>query len=860
MASPYPNAFPPDTIENTILGVHMGVPPTLLTRQHVAASVNLTHRGGKPTTRPAIVKRLLNFADDDSDENSTEELFQGASYYGGFGEHRSAIIASIGGKIFRYIPNAMSVDVQDISAGLQNSPVEPQVFMFQGEEFLVINDTKSYPIFYDGSVARRSMGPAGKELPPGAMGTYANGRIVMALPNRQEFIAGDLVHSTASGTPAYNYRDSIIKTHENIAVLAGRAFAVPINSGRINAMFSVAVPDTTLGQGPLQVGTRKGVFGVHLPLDANEWLNLQQPTSVVSLPSAGPLSPWSVPIINTDAWYRAYDGIRSFQVGRRDMGTWVQTPMSSEVGPILNTDTEHLLEFSSAVSFKNRLLMTCSPYLVQGRGVCHRGLIALDFNNISGLTLRSTPDYDGLWTGLPILQIIEGQFNGVDRCFMFALDAENKICLYELLRDGGANHDYDGEENIPIESWLASGALFGLEIHSERIRIPLKKLACADVFLEELAGNVEVDVKYRSDSYPCWVDWKTFALCATECATPTDCSQPVQAQFQYATFRRLPDPADTCNTATGRMHRTGYHFQTRIQWTGHASLDKFLMWCVPTPETVPVCPTTEACKIIQCCGEDYFTYNIEPAAGTNPGNPDEPVDPEEPEECPLEVSVQPVGDTFQIGETIELSVAVTGNTSPPRIVWRRGGITLIDGTDEFGSTVSGATTGTLTILNAQPGHSGIYTAQIFDDLIEGCSATTSNATVLVELQDVEIDDGVTWDGCSFSQAFIESGYGLSFSPGVDPNDMTDAEIAFMLSLFSNERQIWLDVNLPEGASIINLPPPKWYFVGSGGSRYNGVTKISSGITDPEDESGNLTTFFPSGFWILQTLICYDSTP
>jgi hypothetical protein len=534
MASPYPNAFPPDTIENTILGVHMGVPPTLLTRQHVAAAVNLTHRGGKSTTRPAIVKRTLNFADDESDVDSTEALFQGASYYEGFGEQRSALIASIGGKIFRYLPNATSVDVQNISSGLatQNSPVEPQVFMFQGEEFLVINDTKSYPLFYDGSILRRSSGPTGKELPPGAMGVYANGRIVMALPNRREFIAGDLVHSTASGTAPYNYRDSILKTHENIAVLAGRAFAVPINSGRINAMFSVAVPDTTLGQGPLQVGTRKGVFGVHLPLDANEWLNLQQPTSVVSLPSAGPLSPWAVPIINTDAWYRAYDGIRSFQVGRRDMGTWVQTPMSSEVEPLLKHDTEHYLEFSSAVSFKNRLLMTCSPYLMQGRGVCHRGLIALDFNNISGLTLRSTPDYDGLWTGLPILQIVEGQFGGVDRCFIFALDAENKICLYELLKDGGANHDFDGEENIPIESWLASGAMFGLEVHSERIRIPLKKLMCGDVFLEELAGNVEVDVKYRSDSYPCWVDWKSFELCATECATPTDCSQPVLAQYQ----------------------------------------------------------------------------------------------------------------------------------------------------------------------------------------------------------------------------------------------------------------------------------------------------------------------------------------
>lgn len=614
MAAPYPNAFPPDSIENTISGVHMGVPPTLLSRQHVAASVNITHRGGKPTTRPAIVKRTLNFSADDSDTNSTEALFQGAAFHEGVGEQKNSIVASIGGKIFRYLPNASSLDVQEIIvAGDQNSAIEPQAWLWQAEDFLIINDSKSYPIFYDGAIARRSAGPPGKELPAGAMGTYSNGRIVMSLPNRREFIAGDLVHSVEGGTAAYNYRDSILKTNENLNILGGSSFAVPINAGQINAMFSVAVPDTSLGQGPLQVGTRKGIFGINLPLDANEWTNLQQPTSVVSLPSFGPLSHDGVAIINTDAWYRASDGIRSFQVGRRDMGTWVQTPLSSEVDPLLKHDTEFLLGFSSAVSFNNRLLMTCSPYSVADRGVAHRGLIALDFNNISGLTIRSNPNYDGLWTGLPILKLVTGHFNGVERCFAFALDVDDKICVYEILKDGGANHDFDGEEDQPIESWLVSGALFGLEIHSERIRLPLKKLSCADVFLEELAGTVEVDVKYRSDAFPCWNDWKSFSLCATDCEAAAACEQPETIQYQYSTFKRLPDPPDDCNEITGRMHRTGYHFQVRIAWTGHASLDRFLLWCVPTPEAVPSCPSTEECKILRCCGDDFFTYSIEEA-------------------------------------------------------------------------------------------------------------------------------------------------------------------------------------------------------------------------------------------------------
>lgn len=610
MASPQPNAIL-ETIENTISGMHAGLPPQLLSRQHVAFSVNITHRGGQPRTRSALVKRPFVFSDEDTEERATEALWQGASFYEGFGNNANCLVASIGGRLFRYAIGVSTVAVQDISiAGDLNSPVAPQAWLFQGEDFLIINDGLSYPIFFDGAATRRSAGPPGRELPAGAMGTYSNGRIVMALPNRRSFIAGDLVYSLGGAGP-YNGRDSILKTNENISILGGAAFSVPINAGRINAMFSVAVPDTSLGQGPLQIGTRKGVFGVDLPLDATQWTTLQQPTQVVSLPSAGPLSHYAVSVVNMDAWYRAKDGIRSFQIGRRDMGSWQQTPLSSEVDEVLRFDTDHLLEYASSVEFDNRYLVTCSPRRVEDRGIAHHGLIALDFSNISSLTTRSNPDYDGLWTGLPILQIVTGDFDGKDRCFVFALDADNRICLYELLKDDMGTTDFDGAESVPIESWLVSNALFGLEMYPEKIKVPLKKLICADLFLEDLSGTVEVDAKFRSDAYPFWNDWKEFSLCATACVTPTDCSQPLPSQFQYATFRRLPEPSDTCNPASGRLHRTGYWFQIRLQWTGHAALDKMLVWSVPMTETIPTCPATEECKILQGCADDYFTYQIE---------------------------------------------------------------------------------------------------------------------------------------------------------------------------------------------------------------------------------------------------------
>lgn len=608
MGAPTQNAFL-DRIENTLDGVHSGVPPTLLSRNQCAFAVNVTHRGGKPRTRPVLVKRKLNFADDGSATNSTSALFQGASYYRGVGEIPSSIVASIAGRMFRYTPRVTTVDVQDISiSGDLDNPTLPKAWLFQGEEFLIRNDGQSNPLIFDGATTRRSLGPSGQELPPGTVGAYSNGRFVMALPNRRNFIAGDLVYSNRN--LPNDGRSSILKINENISILGGAAFAIPINAGDINAMFSVAIPDTSLGQGSLQIGTDVGIYGVTLPLDANLWTNLQQPTQVVSLPSAGPLSD-SVALVNMDAWYRSRLGIQSFQVGRRDMGSWAQTPLSAEMDAVLKFDTDHLLGDGSSVEFDNRLLMTCSPYRVNGRGTAHRGIVALDFHNISSITSRRNPDYEGLWTGLNILKIVVGDFDKKRRCFIFALDVANKICLYELLKDDQGTHDYNGVEDVPVESHLVSYSLFGLEIYPEKITVPLKKLICADVYLEELAGEVEVDVKYRSDAYPFWNDWKSFSFCASQCVTPTDCSPPECLEKQYATFRRLPEPSDDCNPATGRLHRTGYSFQLRVGWTGHVAIDKVHVWASPIQETLPACPTDEPCVILTGEKETPFTHVID---------------------------------------------------------------------------------------------------------------------------------------------------------------------------------------------------------------------------------------------------------
>lgn len=589
-------------------GMNSGVQPRLLPVGQVSFAINATFRGGLPKTRPCYRKVPLTYSDETTQTNATTKLWQKASFYQAVGSGENCLVSSIGGRIFRYLVGSTN-SVQDISIPNDlNNPINPDCWMWQGEDFLTVQNGEANPIFYDGASARRSKGYGGNELPPGCMGVYVQGRMWMALPNRTSFMAGDLVYSHGYND-GHNGRASVLKIQENSFLSGGGAFSVPVTAGKINSMSSVAIADTSLGQGPLQVLTQTSVFSVQVPYSREEWASTQFPLMTIGLPNYGALSQESVVTVNGDLWYRSFDGIRSYQIARRDFNTWVNCPQSVEVEKILNYDSQGLLNRASGVLFNNRLILTCSPYETE-RGVAHRGLIALDLNNISNLTSRSDPVYDGLWTGLNILQILKGTFNGQERCFAFALEENNAICLYELLEDDASYFDYDGQNDVEVESSIESRAL-GFNSNGNQ----LMYLLCGDLFIDKIAGSPEVafDFKFRSDENPNWEDWHSFSVCAPikNCEF-TDCKPFEPPQQQYRTYIRLPDPTSKCSNQTKRLIRSGYEFQLRMAWTGYMQLNRFHMWAEARADSVvKSCPTTESCELVTGCELPWFSYSIE---------------------------------------------------------------------------------------------------------------------------------------------------------------------------------------------------------------------------------------------------------
>ncbi len=458
-----------------------------------------------------------------------------------------------------------------------NPSTREQAWGIQAEMFAILQDGQSLPWIYDGSSARRAasnLPVPQKEIGPGRMMDYVMGRIWYALPDERSFRATDLVGGT-SGTAQYNKRDSILKETENTYLNGGGDFTTPNSSGPIRGIKGVATLDSSLGQGPVQILTPNTTFSVNSPLDRTTWQNLENPIQTISLISNGALSHYGSILVNGDLIYRSLEGIRSLILARREFNGWGNTPMSREMNRVLNLDDQSLLKFSNAVVFNNRLLMTTSPFRTS-HGVIHRALVALDFDLSSSMGQKSQAVYEGILTGLNVLQIVQGEFEGVERCFIFTLNHEQEIELYELSKDLKFDRQTQYGDDIPISMIFETASFrFNSALPPDEPKI-LKKLNSMEIEIANLQGNVHFKAYYRPDNYPCWIPWREW----DECATYKDCSMdPLTGCMSLNNFKpqfrprmTLGEPDNACDPITNRPLRHGYSFQVRMEISGQCEV------------------------------------------------------------------------------------------------------------------------------------------------------------------------------------------------------------------------------------------------------------------------------------------------
>lgn len=401
-----------------------------------------------------------------------------------------------------------------------------------------------------------------KEIPAAGAMDYYMGRIWYA--QGKVVSAGDIVRGT-SGTPAYGFRDSVLKVTENPLAIGGDGFATPGDDGNIRALKHSANIDVSLGQGRLYIFTRTAVYSLQVPVTRTDWINADYtngPLLTVIQLANGSVNDRSVVAVNGDLYYRSFEpGVRSLVTAVRYFSQPGNIEISANEQRLMRAENRELLFASSGVYFNNRLLETGLP-TSHPWGVTFATIAPLDFVPISGFNQASTPVWEGMYQGLNILQLASADFGGLQRAFAINASTETgNFQIWELTtssRRDNVDSRITMQFETPAFTWGDEAAL--------------KRLIGGELWVDEVSGAVVFKVEYRPDSSTCWHLWHTWDVCntANTCEDPENpvCYPTTNLPDSYRATMSLPIPREVCEQAMQRPSTLGYQFQCRVTITG----------------------------------------------------------------------------------------------------------------------------------------------------------------------------------------------------------------------------------------------------------------------------------------------------
>lgn len=469
-------------------------------------------------------------------------------------------------------------------------------YMVIAEDFLIAQDGFSKPLIFDGSISRRS-NTISNEVPVGTVMAYGIGRLWVNTGYRtNQFVASDIVYGP-TGTDDYGKRDAILKFTENSFLAGGGFFTAP---GIITAMQFASSLDTSTGQGPLMVMTEDAICSVNAPTAREAWAVVTDPIQTISLRTSGATSFYgTVTVANGDIFYRSQLGLNSFFVARREFGTWGNTPISGEMQNVIQDDAPELMLYSSAIVFDNRLLFTVSPR-PDGNGAYWKGIGVLDFDTMSTMFDKSSPVYDGTWTGVDPQWLFTGKYGRTQRAFMAVRGDDGLNQLWEISQKDQFDNG-DGR----IKSKLITRS-FSFQNPLEMVR-----LSNLELFISNVIGDVDVTVRYRPDEYPCWFSWKAQAVCANwrKCDGWQNCETPIAFRNGYKTRIGFGQPPDEDETNDGKPARCGYVHQVSLETEGHVEIQKLRLRAIQVVEEHdPRVDMPEGCQEINCCPDNPYSW------------------------------------------------------------------------------------------------------------------------------------------------------------------------------------------------------------------------------------------------------------
>lgn len=587
-----------DYFDDLTGGVDGQLSPLLLTQNRLAKLINGTVRGGNVGTRPSYAAVQLTFENDTTKAFFERFPIQGGRYYW----HPTTdgmLVSSIGGRIFAANIYGVVKDITPSAGG--NSSQLPLAWLEQAEQYLVIQNGQDTAIIVEGLTSRRSdpdktiqVGsetlPA-PEVPTGTVMGFGLNRLVVANKDRTAFKVGDIAGGSTT-----------VLTFSNALYLnEAPEFAFPRQLGRIVCITFLAQADTAAGIGAcLVIGTR-GVLAMDLSQPRDQWLDLD--ISRVVLLDTGGVGANAVVQVNGDVFFRSQQGgIRTLRMARAEQSGWGKTPISREVSNYLATDSTGLLQYCQMARFENRLFCTTQPQLSDGHAN-HLGMVVMNFDLVSSLAGKSSPAWEGVWTGITPTVLATGLFDEQERMLALCHDEDGINRIYEIRPEEGFDIG-----TVPVPTTLHTKAFTFESPYS------LKELISADLWVTDIMGSTEFVVSWRPTGYADWTEWHRFTICGESGGAA--CSTGECAVLTLTPRARsriiLPRPPKTCSVDGSNMELAfGYGFEFRIEWIGRAKISRFRAHANRLSETLlNDCVTEVACGSMQVCPPNDFEYNL----------------------------------------------------------------------------------------------------------------------------------------------------------------------------------------------------------------------------------------------------------
>lgn len=584
----------------TVFGMDADTDATELPVNVVSKSVNRIFRGGKNRTRPPFREVELIFRNDEDRLHFRFSNLQGVSeYVKNRPGRRSGVVIHIGGRIYfgSLVNEKMYIDL--IFNG--NSVAVMHAFFCQAEEWIYIQDGVNLPVFWNGLVAplssRRSLGMEGHEMPIGTIMAEAHGRVHVSNSFNQ-IVSSDVMFGNG-----FTNSENVQKFTENTYPNEGGYFTFPARLGILSGMIVVPFMGNLRGQSELiAVGTNGGMsFDVSQPRLTWKDTGIQKTATT----GRGCLAPYSLINVNGDPWFRSEDGWSSYLNTRLDLQQRVALrKFSREVNVWLDTETPHLIRYTSFIYHNNRIIGTVSPQLeTANNGSSHRyfrGLLSLDLDHASGLAGGEVINFDGLWTGIRPTALVRVK----TRALAFSFDADGQNRVYEICKQCGNDNDAKKIKSFYVTRRMTSKPSGSSEFQTKRV-------TAGELFVSEIGDRITAKVSHRPDNSPCWNPWETRQH---GCDTPTGAlpfSKSRHKRFKLGT----PDP-DTCEVGSNNNPSSvGTQHQYLVELEGNVRVNRFRVQSKVLEDPASIqgdCDDEddESCEPIVCKSENDYEYLI----------------------------------------------------------------------------------------------------------------------------------------------------------------------------------------------------------------------------------------------------------